>query len=62
MNRNLAGEYANTNQNHYSKKSLLLGVSTKGKFHDHVKLDDEKLRERDKEAFRRNNPRAYDMI
>ena len=63
-NRNLAGEYANTNAqpNHYSKKSLLLGVSTKGKFHDHVKLDDDRIRERDNEAFKRNNPRAYELI
>jgi len=27
-----------------------------------VKIDDDRLRERDREAFRRNNPRAYEMI
>ena len=37
-------------------------MSTKGKFADHVKIDDEKLRERDREAFKRNNPKAYEMI
>jgi len=35
-------------------------VSTKGKFV--VNIDDMNLRERDKEAFRRNNPRAHQMI
>ena len=63
--RNLAGEYANTtaaaqDTKQHSKKSL--GVSTKGKFQDHVKIDDDRIRERDKDAFRRNNPKAYEMI
>jgi hypothetical protein len=33
------------------------GISTKGKFV--VNIDDTHLRERDKEAFKRNNPRAH---
>jgi hypothetical protein len=37
-------------------------VSTKGKFEDHVKIDDDRIRERDREAFQRNNPKAYQMI
>jgi hypothetical protein len=37
-------------------------LQTKGIFNKHVEIDDEKMRERDKEAFKRNNPLAFKQI
>lgn len=37
-------------------------VNYKGKFHKQVTIDDEKIRDRDKEAFKRSNPMAYQEI
>lgn len=37
-------------------------LQTKGKFNKHIEIDDEKMRDRDKEAFKRNNPLAFKQI
>lgn len=42
--------------------SALDKVTTKGIFAQHVTIDDEKVRERDKQAFKRNNPMAFKEI
>ena len=42
------------------KQKSLGRAPTKGKFN--VKINDEQLRDRDKEAFKRNNPMAFNAI